>query len=235
MTDLPILLRDAWVVAVDKPAGLPTQATRDPGRPHLAGLLHEQLVAAGVPLPAGAPWVHHRLDALTSGVVLLSLHPDANAALTRAFRDRLAHKVYRAVCARLSGSPPSRIDNHLGRHRDGRRERMIAVRSGGQRAITTFEWIAPLDRPVIAVRARPLTGRMHQLRVHLASAGFPILGDSLYGDAIPRPLRAAAPRLMLHAERLTLPHPVTGDPLDIEASVPDVFRAMEHGRPNASG
>lgn len=230
MTHPGLLYRDPWIIAVDKPSGLPSQATRDPQRDHLVAAVRRLLEAEpeAAPIRQGAPWLHHRLDVETSGALVLAVHPDANAGLTRAFRDRLAQKEYRAVVARPAPGalPPPLLEQPLRKERHRGRDRMVVTRSGGRSARTRVRALAPADGPLLLLELTPETGRMHQLRAHLAHAGFPILGDRLYGDALPRGLRSLAPRLMLHALRLTLPHPVTGQDLAVEAPLPPEFESV---------
>jgi len=116
------------------------------------------------------------------------------------------------------------VSNHLGRDRHASVARWRAVHSGGKFAHTAFEVDAKVDG-ALAVTARPSTGRTHQIRVHLAEGGRPILGDSLYGG--PAHIRGVpVPRTMLHAARLELPHPVTRTALCLEAPLPADFRQL---------
>jgi 23S rRNA pseudouridine1911/1915/1917 synthase len=207
-----ILFRDSFLLAVDKPPGLPTHATADRSRPSLVAHVERFLAAAGPGAgPAvGAPTVavHQRLDRDTSGVVVFGLDPRANAGLVRAFAGRLAHKAYLAITAapRTRAAKRFRVDVPLGPDR---------------RPAVTDVLVQEALKDALLVEARPLTGRKHQVRAHLAHAGLPILGDPVYGRS-----DARAPRLMLHAWRLELPHPVTGEPLRLEAEVPADFAAV---------
>lgn len=217
-----VLYEDGWLLAIDKPAGLPTHATIDPARPHLVGAVQAMLAARGGEAPPpDAPYVgvHHRLDVDTSGVVVFSTHRDANAGLARSFAEREARKVYLAVAAD-AGRPSRRIGerwtvrNHLGRISDRReRARYGPVRSGGDRAETTFTLLERRPGRRVLLQAEPHTGRSHQIRVHAAGAGLPLVGDVLYGGP-------PAARVLLHARALSLPHPVTGAELVLEAPLP---------------
>ena len=195
-----VLFDDGIVLAVDKPPGLPTHATADPSRPSLAGHVESYLRARGTPV---TPAVHQRLDRDTSGVVLFGIDARANAGLARAFAARLAEKTYLALTASPERRPPRRF----------RIEAAI-----GDQAAETDVLVREVLKGALLVAARPLTGRRHQVRAHLAHAGLPILGDPVYG----RP-SADVPRLMLHAWRLALPHPVTGKPMRIESPIPADF------------
>ena len=205
-----LLYRDADLVAVDKPAGVPAQATRASDR----GTLPD-LVAAAVGAPAS---VVHRLDRETSGVTVLGRSPGGTAALALAFRTGQVEKTYLALCARVPSPPTGRLDLPLGpdRTRPGAR----AVRPDGEAAATRYRTIAA-GRAAL-VEAWPETGRTHQVRVHLAHLGAPVLGDRRYGGPA-RVGEAPVPRLMLHAWRLALAHPRTGERLVLEAPVPPDF------------
>jgi 23S rRNA pseudouridine1911/1915/1917 synthase len=219
-----VLLLDDAVIAVDKPPGLPTHATADPSRPSLVGHVERFLESRGLQATLA---VHQRLDRDTSGVVIFGLDPRANEGLARAFAERLAEKKYLALTAtpREPVPPRFRISAAIGPTTAGQ----PSVRVGGPdaRPAETDVIVRENLDGALLVEARPLTGRRHQVRVHLAHAGVPILGDELYGRADPR-----VPRLMLHAWRLALPHPVTGEPLRLEAPIPPDFTAVlaEHKR-----
>jgi RluA family pseudouridine synthase len=212
--DLRVLYEDAAVLAVEKPAGLPTHATPDRARPHLIGLVKAHLASDGHPSPYLG--VHQRLDRDTSGVVLFAKSPAANPGLARAFAGRDVAKTYHALTVRPRALPPTRWSVR-GRLAPSGKRRMTTVASGGQEAETRFRLLEPLAGGLL-VEASPLTGRKHQIRVHLADAGLAILGDDVYGTASGR-----ASRLMLHAVRLALPHPLTGKPLVVESTYPPDF------------
>jgi len=228
LTPERILFRDAFLLAVDKPPGLPTHATADPSRPSLVGHVERFLAPPGAPREAagrvvGVPTlaVHQRLDRDTSGVVLFGLDPRANAGLARAFAERLAEKTYLAITAAPRTLPGKRfrVSAPIGPARAGRPG--VALGGRGARPAETDVLVREVLKGALLVEARPLTGRKHQVRAHLAEAGLPILGDTTYGSA-----DAHVPRLMLHAWRLALPHPVTGEPLRLEAEVPPDFAAV---------
>lgn len=210
-----LLFRDGVLLAVDKPPGLPTHATADPSRPSLVAHVERHLRATG----AGSyVAVHQRLDRDTSGVVLFATDRRANEGLARAFEGRAAEKTYAALTARPPSPPPERFRVSAPLAGEGRR---VTVGGAGAKAAETEVVVLETLADALLVEARPLTGRKHQLRAHLAHAGMPILGDPVYGDAGGR-----APRLMLHARRLALPHPLTGVPLVIESPLPADMRAL---------
>ncbi len=216
LEEAAILYEDAWVLAVNKPAGLPTHATRDPARDHLLASAARLLTRRGETAPE--LFAIHRLDVGTSGVVLLSRRPEANAPLSRAFAEREVEKRYEAVVWAGDRVIPEHFEVKLYLRARGRRSEV--VRSGGKPSHTAFERLALAgDRAFVA--CRPTTGRMHQIRVHLAHFGAPILGDHLYGHR-----RAHADRLMLHARSLALPHPSGQGRLAIDAPTPEAFGAL---------
>jgi RluA family pseudouridine synthase len=212
-----ILFEDAWLVAVGKPAGIPTHETADPRRPHLVGLL-TRLLSGRTSTDPGRDEVrlgiHQRLDRDTSGVILFTKERAADADLARQFAERRIAKTYHALTAATSHPPPREWSTHS----------PISSRpSLTQEARTDFRLLEALPGGLL-VEARPRTGRKHQIRIHLAEGGHPILGDERYGRseaASPSP-----PRLMLHAFRLELRHPLTGLPLAIESPWPADFRRM---------
>lgn len=209
-----ILFEDDYFVAA-KPAGLSSQATLDSRRPHFFGELrriYPQLA------------LHHRLDRDTSGVMIFAKNPLANASLGELFRRHEIQKTYLCLCARRPGPDHFSVRNHLAswQRRRRERERMIVVQSGGLFAHTDFRVLEKFPEGLL-VEARPHTGRMHQIRVHLSSRGLGIFGDDLYAS----PAKPLAPRLMLHAWSLELTHPFTHRTIRIEAPVPTDFRSFQ--------
>ncbi|MCX7978676.1 MAG: RluA family pseudouridine synthase [Bdellovibrionaceae bacterium] len=220
---LTILFEDQWLLAVDKPSGLPTQGTLDKGRPNLFDCLK-----------ADGRWsyvgLHHRLDVQTSGVVLFTTRREANRAVASLFRNREVEKFYLAWLVGTGlGTSSVVVRDYLKpvRLKNGKTI-MKSVRSGGDVAETEILPLASLgDRTLVL--ARPRTGRMHQIRVHCASLGLPICGDSLYGERSTR-----YTRLMLHAWKIKFQHPMTGEgmviisppPAEMEIS-PDMLKSAD--------
>lgn len=218
-----VLYRDAYLLAIDKPAGLPSQSTPDPGRDHAVAWVERLLQSEN---PATKPYValHHRLDRDTTGVLIFAIHRDANAGLSRAFSEHLAQKTYIAIAEMPGAATPISeewtVDNFLAVKKIARSgSRTDAVRSGGDRAITHFR-IQQRCARVLVVQALPRTGRTHQIRAHLSQSGLPVVGDKLYGAGH----GPWADRVLLHALRLELPHPVSGSRLAIEAPLPEDMR-----------
>jgi len=210
-----LIYADGEIVAVDKPAGVPAQPTLTTDR----GTLPE-LVAALLGSPVT---LVHRLDRETSGVTVFARTRAAAAALAEAFRTGEPEKTYLALCARAPSPAEGRIVAPLGK--DPARAGLRRVDPAGEAAATSYRTLR--EGPLAAlVEASPETGRTHQIRVHLAHAGAPLLGDARYGG--PRRVgEVAIPRVMLHARRLAIVHPATAAPLVFEAPLPDDFLGAE--------
>ena len=228
--DLALLYEDPYLLALDKPAGLVVH----PGAGRRTGTLAHRLLArypelAGVGGP-GRPGIVHRLDRGTSGAMLVARDAATHLHLTRLFAARQVDKRYLAIVWGTPRGPRGEIDAPIGRHpRD--RKRMAAVRSGRE-ARTGWSRRASAG-PVSLLEFRLFTGRTHQIRVHARAAGHPLVGDETYGEPRWRHLKGPAaaaleafPRPALHAWRLALEHPVTGEPLEIEAPVPEDLREL---------
>lgn len=223
------LYEDENAVALDKPPGVSMATSRDAASGAAAVA---RLLAACGETPDPTLLLVHRLDVGTSGVVLLAKSDAAHRALSRAFQSGDARKTYRALAW---GHPvPARgaFEDPLGRDpKDGRK---MKVQPDGKRAVTRYETLARLPS-VAELTLSPETGRTHQIRVHLAAHGHPIVGDDFYGGATRwRGLRdpgrkralAAVTRPLLHAERLV----IAGLGIDVASPLPedyaDVLRAL---------
>jgi len=242
LSESSILYRDEWLIAVDKPTGLPTHVTADPRRPSLAGLLRERLSGRLSGSGHGAYLaVHQRLDRDTTGVVLFATDAAANAGLARAFALGEVRKTYLALVASAPAVAPGdhfTIAAPLGESSANGR-----VRVGGADAkpAVTEVWVRERLGRALLLELRPTTGRKHQIRAHLAHVGLPVLGDVVYGGSNPDARRRAlpgVPRLMLHAARLELVHPVSGRRLVLESPLPADFadalrRERSRGTPAA--
>ncbi|MCI0572647.1 MAG: RNA pseudouridine synthase [Myxococcaceae bacterium] len=218
MSGLRLLHADPRLVVVDKPAGLPVI----PGRGEEAGPSVRELLEAQL---GRRVWVVHRLDRDTTGVLVFALDADAHRALNLAFEGSKVHKRYLAlVTGRLEG--PRTVDVPLV---PARRGRMRPARPGeeGKPSITRLSPVEHLPGATL-VEAEPLTGRTHQIRVHLRTVGHPLLVDHQYGE--PGPWRGGVlARTPLHAARLELPATGGLPALTLEAPLPDDMEAALRG------
>lgn len=213
-----ILYLDRYVVVLDKPAGLLSETDRF-NSPSLQTLVPKLLSARG---EHDKLWLVHRLDAGTSGVIIMARTPGAAAHLSASFRQAQAHKTYVALCAGVLAQTHD-VDAPIGRTGGTRH----AVMASGKSAQTRIEPWAQMPS-VTLVCCRPKTGRTHQIRVHTAHLGHPIVGDRLYGGPGYAPAEggyARMPRAMLHALRLEIDHPKQVRRLLFEAGVPADFAA----------
>jgi 23S rRNA pseudouridine1911/1915/1917 synthase len=214
-----ILYEDDDLIVIDKPAGLPVHPTVDPGRDSVFAAVRRFLEKRD----GGDPYigVHHRLDRDTSGIVLFTKSRRVNAAVSDAFSRHQVVKVYQALSVAVRSTKLQKewtIRNTIGKvSTNTKRARFGAVHSGGEPAETSFR-IVEHHRRAVWIEAIPKTGRTHQIRVHLSEYGLPILGDDLYGG------EERASRLMLHASRLTFPHPITGREILVTSPLPDDFK-----------
>jgi 23S rRNA pseudouridine1911/1915/1917 synthase len=208
-----ILHEDPSLLAIEKASGVPSHPTfaRKLGTAlQMTEALLRARAESKVPL-----WPLHRLDTDTSGVLLFAKSKAAARAVNQNFARRRVRKRYVALVAGVPSPESGEI--------------ALAIREGhlrsdvvpdGKDAVTRYRTLERAGDAAL-LELEPLTGRMHQLRVHLAAIGHPILGDSKYGGLRSR----AAPRLMLHASRLDLPHPDGGTPFAVESALPQDFRA----------
>ena len=208
---LEILYEDAALMALNKPAGLVVH----PSYRNTTGTLLNALLGR---LPHGSrPGIVTRLDKDTSGLVLVALTPGVHAAVQRAATAGLVKKEYLAVVKGVPSPRGGAIRLALGRD-PGDRRRVVAT-GNAPTSETRYEVIeqdASRTWPTLSVlRCELITGRTHQIRVHLAARGWPILGDRVYGEA-----DEAIGRQALHAWRIGLPHPTTGEPITIVAPLP---------------
>lgn len=228
---LDVVHEDDEVLVVNKPAGLAIHPAAGTPRGTLVNaLLHhtDRLSRLG---GGERPGIVHRLDKDTTGVMVVARTDRAHQALSLAFRRREVRKTYAAVCFGVPAEDELVVDAPIGRHpRD--RQRM-AVTAGGRGARTLVE-VQERFQGAAFVAASPVTGRTHQIRVHLASAGHALVGDPVYAGRqwrnLPRgPAHRACrdfPRQALHAWRLTFRHPADGTERTFEAPLPDDLRLL---------
>ena len=211
-----VLFADDDVIVVDKPAGIVVHPGTGRSRGTLvAGLISRFPELTGV--GASDRWgLVHRLDKDTSGVLLVARNESALNGLTEALRRREIGRVYQALVEGSMGSPTGTIDAPIGR--DPNRPTRRAISHTGKHARTHYEVVRNYPESDVSLLSVALeTGRTHQIRVHLAAIGHPVVGDLTYG-ATRKDI--GAPRTFLHAARLTFINPGTGEPMSVEAPLP---------------
>jgi 23S rRNA pseudouridine1911/1915/1917 synthase len=229
---LAVVWEDAHLLVVDKPAGLvvhPGAGTRSGTL--VNALLHRVRDLSGV---GGVlrPGIVHRLDRGTSGLIVIAKHDAAHRGLAAQFAARTVDKRYLAVVHGVPRAKRGTIEAAIGRH-PVHRKKMTVDAPRGRAAKSTWEIEEALDGAAL-LSVRIHTGRTHQVRVHLASAGHPLVGDATYGggrtpssrSAAARAAIAAFPRPALHAAALAFAHPVTGEPIALRAPLPADIRAL---------
>jgi 23S rRNA pseudouridine1911/1915/1917 synthase len=212
--ELSILFEDEHLLVVDKPAGMPVH----PGPGHSGKTLVNALLAHCPDLPGiggvQRPGIVHRLDKDTSGLMVVAKDERAHAGLSAQFKDREMHKTYVALVEGNVRPAEAMIDAPIGRDTNNRR-RMSIDGAAAREAQTSYRTLAVYDGLTL-VEATLHTGRTHQIRVHFASLGHPVTGDTLYGKA-----SKLVSRQFLHAKRLGFKHPVDGRELSFEAPLPE--------------
>jgi 23S rRNA pseudouridine1911/1915/1917 synthase len=232
---IEVLYEDDDLLAVNKPSGLVVH----PSFGHAGGTLMNGLLARAQSWPAGStPALLGRLDKFTSGLVLVTKRSAVYVALQRAMAANRIEKDYFAIVNGKPSPPRGTIDLALDRDPWDRR-RVTVTDRGGQPSVTKYERLATTTRHS-SVRCRLITGRTHQIRVHLAAKGWPIVGDSTYGSASIRLTTSAKatavekpdttsvsfPRQALHAWRLRFKHPLSGKEVSLEAPIPADMRGL---------
>lgn len=234
---VPVVFQDEHLLIIDKPAGLVVHSGAGHDGPTLvdavAGLLSAATPPGGDP---ERPGIVHRLDRDTSGLLLVARSDEAHRILQQAIRDRDVTREYLAL---VDGRPDARsgtIDAPLGRDRHHRTRQSVDTDSP-RSAVTHFEIERILPRHTL-LRVRLETGRTHQIRAHFKAIGLPVAGDPDYGRPAPGRGPGAHPahplglrRQFLHAARLSLIHPITGEPLEASSALPtDLVGALERAR-----
>ena len=223
--DFEIIYEDDSMLVINKPAGIsvhPGAGTPDGtvvnallGRyPHFAELF------PGVDM---RPGIVHRLDKDTTGCLVIAKTPQAQFKLGEAFANRTTSKKYRALVRGVPSSPTGTVETLIGRH-PVNRQKMAVVDRNGKNAISQYKVLKSGfigKEKVSLVEVAILTGRTHQIRVHMAHIGYPVLGDQLYGGS--RTQISGADRQMLHAYSIELPHPASGKNIKFTANIPEDF------------
>lgn len=236
--DLEIIFEDEHFAVVNKPTGMVVH----PAKGHWAGTLtsalafhFKNLSTMGGPQ---RPGIVHRLDRDTSGVILIAKTDQAHVGLAKQFADRVVEKEYFAICRGQFDLDRDWIREPIGQH-PYQREKM-AIRANHESSKTAETFIEVIDRydKYVSVRAFPKTGRTHQIRVHLAHIGCPVLCDPLYAGhrkitAADFSTKASASqddvlleRLALHARRIKIKHPATGEVVEFFAEIPEVLQSI---------
>jgi len=224
--DVPVRFEDDHLMVVSKPAGLVTHPTER----RASGTLVNRLLGMSVPLSGLGgplrPGIVHRLDAGTSGLMIVAKTDRSHEALARMLR---RHEVQRRYLALVRGAPAHdlfTVDAPLGR----RAARVIVDRGQGKASVTAFEVRERFGRAAL-IEAAPETGRTHQIRVHLSSIGHPIFGDRAYGGSGDDARELGLQRPFLHSWRVAFEHPVTAERIEVEEPLPDdLASALEHLR-----
>lgn len=231
---LEILYEDGHLVVVNKPAGLVVHpGAGNPDGTLVNALLHHCRNLSGI---GGElrPGIVHRLDKETSGCLVAAKHDQAHTRLTQAFSGRRVSKIYLAALNGIPAAESGRIENRIGRHPvDRKRMTVLTQPAAGKEAVTEWRCLS-VHRGCALVECRLLTGRTHQIRVHMReSLKAPILGDRIYGQPSRQILQM--PRLMLHAWKLAFEHPITGAALGFEAAIPEEFESWLPTRRSPAG
>lgn len=227
--DLAIVHEDAHLIVIDKPAGMVVHpAAGNPDGTLVNALLHHcagQLSGIG---GVARPGIVHRIDKDTSGLLVVAKSDAAHEGLARQFKDHSIVRRYLALVAGVPAPPGGTVDQWIGRS-DTNRQKMAVQRAGrGKHAVTHYRTLAPLDRAAL-IECRLETGRTHQVRVHMAHIGHPLLGDPVYGRAGPHKSLLGEldfRRQALHAAYLGFIHPVDGTDLNFESSIPDDMQRL---------
>lgn len=218
---LTILYEDSDIVVLDKSPGLVVHpAEGNPDGTLVNALLHhiDDLSGIGGEM---RPGIVHRLDKDTSGCMVVAKNDTAHRRLTEAFSERRIAKIYLAVVNGVPKDESGRIQNYIGRHAVDRKRMSILLDGAGKEAITEWKRLAT-HQGCALIQCRLLTGRTHQIRVHMKEAlQCHILGDPIYGHLSRQ--RFYTPRLMLHAWKLSFNHPIHDQPMAFEAKLPPEF------------
>jgi len=238
--ELPVIYEDAHLLAIDKPSGVPVHPTARYHKNTVVMMLQELR-------PDEELSLSHRIDRETSGVLFLSRHPAADRAIKKAFLGRDVEKRYLAITWGIPTETSYRVDLPLELDPTSRTKVKMRVAAPGEglrsgTRFTVLETKTSNGKGYALLACDLETGRQHQIRVHLAATGTPIVGDKLYafdetyftrdrdGESTPEDReRLETARHALHASRLAMPHPMTGEPLVVESPLPADLRAFWEG------
>jgi 23S rRNA pseudouridine1911/1915/1917 synthase len=218
---LDVIYADEHIIVINKPSGLVVH----PGAGVADGTLANALLFRFPELrgvgPDDRPGIVHRLDKETSGVMVVARSREAYGSLLKLFKRREVHKTYLGLVWGRVTKTEGEFTWSIGRHvKHGQR---FSTRGRNPRQALTAYTVKKLFKDSSLLELRPVTGRTHQIRVHLAAAGHPIVGDRRYGHRRPK---KESSRLFLHAWKLAFPHPVTGRMMEFEAPLPDELQKL---------
>lgn len=223
---LDILYEDESMLVVNKEAGMVVHPAAGNWSGTLVNALANKYPSLGdefSSVDGTRPGIVHRLDKDTSGCLVVAKTPESLYKIAGSFQEKNVKKTYYAIVCGFLKEKKGEIINLIGRH-PADRKKMAVVQKNGREAVTrymvTSEGTDSEGRKASLVKVRILTGRTHQIRVHMAFLGHPVAGDSTYGGAKKIPEK----RQMLHAKKLVLPHPVSGEKLEISSPFPEDFR-----------
>ncbi len=218
---IPILHQDPDIIVVDKPAGMVVH----PGAGRRSHTLVNALLYMFPDLekmgPPERPGIVHRLDRETSGVLVVARSPRALSGLQKQFKERTVQKRYLGLTWGNIRHAEGKISWAIGRN--ARRRERISIKTDRPRQAETEYRVCRVYQEFTYLEIRPLTGRMHQIRVHMAAAGHPLVGDNRYGR---RSRKGPSPRLFLHARTLAIVHPGTGQMIEFTAPLPPELQAV---------
>ncbi len=237
-SDLRILWEDPYLVALDKPAGLAVHPTSSRLSGTLINLLHGLYRNADDPARDVVPRLCHRLDRETSGLILVAKDAQAHSEVRKQFEAQTVQKSYLALVEGCPEQEETWIDAAIGPARRSAVRLKMGLREDGLQSLTHV-LLRQRGRKISLVECFPRTGRQHQIRVHLASRGLPLVGDKLYGPDEQLFLRGIddtltsedeallrLPRQALHSHTLSLRHPISGDPLELSCPFPEDMRKL---------
>ena len=216
---LTIIYQDSDIIVIDKPAGL----TVHPAPGHPQGTLVNALLAACPDLQGISgtlrPGIVHRLDKDTSGLLVVAKNDRAMRSLQSQLQERQVHKTYLALVHGVPKPREGQIEAPIGRHPKNRKK--MAIVEGGRESVTRYRVREELPNGYALLDVEPVTGRTHQIRVHLAAIGHPIVGDAVYGRS-----SKLLGRQFLHAHRLGFRMPVSGREIEFESPLPENLRVV---------
>ncbi len=225
--EFEILFEDRSLLIINKPAGVVVH----PGAGNYQGTVVNALLGRYPELEKifpdsdGRPGIVHRLDKDTSGCLAIAKTPEAMFKLGKAFAEHTAKKCYLAICRGVPKENSGTLTTLIGRH-PVNRQKMAIVDRNGKEAITSYQIITAqtVEKiPLALAKVNIATGRTHQIRVHMSSIGLPVAGDELYGRNTGFP---GVTRQQLHAWKLALPHPETGEMMEFTAPVPEDMKTI---------